>query len=56
MRGANRRLQKLIPGAQGQPHDVLADAGHFLQEDRSEELARRMVAWLQSSHAGQVPG
>jgi len=46
MRGAERRLQKLIPGAQGQPHAVLPDAGHFLQEDRGEELARRVVEWV----------
>ena len=46
MRGAERRIQKLIPGAQGQPHAILPDAGHFLQEDRGEELARRVVEWV----------
>jgi haloalkane dehalogenase len=44
-RGAERRLQKLIPGAQGQPHAVLPDAGHFIQEDSGEELARRLIDW-----------
>lgn len=27
-----------IPGAQGQPHRIIKDAGHFLQEDKPEEL------------------
>ena len=32
-------LRKLIPGAAGQPHTTIADAGHFLQEDKGPELA-----------------
>jgi haloalkane dehalogenase len=51
MRGADRRLQKLIPGAQGQPHAVLPQAGHFLQEDAGEELARRIIDWAAPSSA-----
>jgi haloalkane dehalogenase len=42
-RGADRVLQREIPGAQGQPHTIVEDAGHFLQEDRGEELARICV-------------
>ena len=37
------RFIENVPGAEGQPHDRFADAGHFLQEDRGEEIARRMV-------------
>lgn len=37
------RLVDNVPGAEGQPHDRFADAGHFLQEDQGEEIARRMV-------------
>ena len=36
--GADRVLQKLVPGAAGQPHATRAGAGHFLQEDSGEEL------------------
>ena len=32
-------FQQRIPGAAGRPHATIADAGHFLQEDRGEELA-----------------
>jgi haloalkane dehalogenase len=40
MRGADRIFQKLVPGAKGQPHTIIKSAGHFLQEDKGEELAR----------------
>ncbi|NJL26444.1 MAG: haloalkane dehalogenase [Thermoanaerobaculia bacterium] len=38
-RGSDRVLQKRIPGAAGQPHTTIRGAGHFIQEDRGEELA-----------------
>ena len=37
--GADRALQADIPGCQGQPHTTIEGAGHFLQEDRGEQLA-----------------
>ena len=45
-RGADRLLQEAIPGAKGQPHVTIAGAGHFLQEDRGEELAGVVVSFL----------
>jgi len=39
-------FQELIPGAAGQPHVTIRGGGHFLQEDRGEELARLMVEWM----------
>lgn len=44
--GADRVLQKLIPGAAGQPHATIANAAHFIQEDAGPELAEHLVAWL----------
>lgn len=38
-RGADRVLQKLIPGAAGQAHVTIENGGHFLQEDQGEKLA-----------------
>jgi haloalkane dehalogenase len=35
-----------IPGAEGQPHDRLPESSHFLQDDQGEEIASRMVEWL----------
>ena len=45
-RGGDRYFQESIPGAQGQPHTTITGAGHFLQEDRGEELAQVMVGFL----------
>ena len=38
-RGADAVLREMIPGARGQPHTTIVGGGHFLQEDRGEELA-----------------
>ena len=52
--GADRILQREIPGAPGQPHTTIAGAGHFLQEDKGEELARVIVDWLTGADARLV--
>jgi haloalkane dehalogenase len=44
--GAERVLQSDIPGAAGQPHTTIVGAGHFLQEDRGEELAEVVVEFM----------
>jgi haloalkane dehalogenase len=46
MRGGDRVFQKLVPGAKGQPHTTIAGAGHFLQEDKGEELAQIVVNFI----------
>ena len=37
--GGEKLFIKRIPGAAGQPHRIIKDAGHFLQEDKPDELA-----------------
>ena len=37
-RGGEKPFIERVPGARGQPHAIIAGAGHFLQEDRPEEL------------------
>ncbi|WP_334143707.1 haloalkane dehalogenase [Rhabdothermincola sp.] len=44
--GADRVLRERIPGAAGQPHTTIEGGGHFLQEDRGEELARVVVDFV----------
>lgn len=44
--GGERVFQKLVPGAQGQPHVTITGAGHFLQEDKGEELAQVVVDFI----------
>jgi haloalkane dehalogenase len=48
-RGGDRLLQQAIPGARGRPHTTITGGGHFLQEDRGEELARVVVDFIASS-------
>lgn len=38
-RGGDAFFQRSVPGAAGQAHTTIRDAGHFLQEDKGEELA-----------------
>ena len=35
-----------VPGASNQPHVTIKDAGHFLQENKGEELANIMVGFI----------
>lgn len=44
--GADKVLQKLIPGCAGQPHTTITGGGHFLQEDKGEELARVVIDFI----------
>jgi haloalkane dehalogenase len=45
-RGADRVLQSQIPGAKDQPHTTIVGGGHFLQEDKGEELANVVVDFI----------
>lgn len=51
-RGADKLLQMGIPGAKDQPHRVLQGAGHFIQEDKGEELGRLIVEFIRSAKGG----
>lgn len=46
--GAERYLQKLIPGAHDLDHVTIENGGHFLQEDQGEALAQVVVRFLQN--------
>jgi haloalkane dehalogenase len=45
-RGGYKIWQQLVPGAQGQPHAIMRNAGHFLQEDKGVEVAHAIVAFM----------
>ena len=44
--GADRVLQADIPGCRDQPHTTIEGAGHFLQEDRGEQLAAVITSFV----------
>ncbi len=48
-KGGEAVLQKLIPGAGGQLHTTIAGGGHFLQEDKGEELAAVVIDFIARS-------
>ena len=48
-RGGDTFLQQLIPGAKGQAHTTIRDAGHFLQEDKGGELAAHVVEFIKKN-------
>jgi haloalkane dehalogenase len=45
-RGADRRFKERVPGAKGQAHTTIEGAGHFLQEDRGEELGGVLARFI----------
>jgi len=42
-------FQERIPGTKGQPHTTIMGAGHFLQEDKGEDLARVLVEFMEAA-------
>lgn len=46
MLGAEKIFQKLVPGAKHDSHTIIKDGGHFLQEDKGEEVARKMIDFI----------
>jgi haloalkane dehalogenase len=45
-RGGDRAFQTEVPGCAGQPHTTIEGGGHFLQEDRGEQLADVVARWI----------
>lgn len=45
-KGGERAFLGQVPGAEGQPHTTIEGGGHFLQEDKGEELARLIVEFI----------
>ncbi len=48
-RGADRLFRERIPGCAGQPHVTISGAGHFLQEDRPDDLAAVVDGFVRRS-------
>jgi haloalkane dehalogenase len=49
--GADRVLRADVPGCAGQPHTTIEGGGHFLQEDRGEQLAEVVCSFVRSADA-----
>ncbi len=44
--GGDRVLLARIPGTKGQPHTTIAGGGHFVQEDRGEQVGAVLATWI----------
>lgn len=49
--GGERVFQQRIPGAVGQRHAIITDAGHFLQEDKPAELCDLILSFIAETTA-----
>jgi haloalkane dehalogenase len=47
--GGDQYMQKAIPGCNGQAHTVIKDGGHFVQEDKGEELADIIIQFMKAN-------
>ncbi|MBM7661505.1 haloalkane dehalogenase [Bacillus mesophilus] len=45
-RGGDRFFRKLIPSSQNEPEITIENAGHFLQEEKGEEIAQHIVEFV----------
>ncbi len=49
-KGGERIFQDRVPGTKGQPHTIVKDAGHFLQEDASGDLVDIVHRFITSTN------
>ncbi|MFW9866415.1 MAG: haloalkane dehalogenase [Candidatus Thorarchaeota archaeon] len=47
--GGDRFWQNNIPGAKGQNHTTIENAGHFVQEDKGPELANLVIEFIKNN-------
>ena len=50
-RGWETLFAERVPGAQGQQHQTIAGAGHFLQEDAGEQLGQVIAEFVAATRA-----
>lgn len=48
-KGGEMAFQQRVPGAKAQKHVTIPDAGHFLQEDKSDEIADLLHEFIAST-------
>jgi haloalkane dehalogenase len=49
-RGGEKQFQDRVPGAKGRPHVTIEGAGHFLQEDKPDEIVALLDSVIRQTH------
>jgi haloalkane dehalogenase len=52
--GLDKIFLERVPGTKGQPHTTIRGGGHFLQEDKGEELAELVVRFMRATPATEM--
>ena len=47
-KGGEKVFQKHYKGAEQMPHQIITDAGHFLQEDKGQEIANIIIEFIRN--------
>lgn len=50
-KGGEKRFIESVPGARGQKHEIIADAGHFIQDDAAQAFTRAIVDFVRANPA-----
>lgn len=50
-KGGEKAFIERVPGANGQPHRIIENAGHFLQEDKPDELVQLILDFVRAAAA-----
>ena len=48
-RGADREFLNLVPGAKGQTHSTVEGGGHFIQEEKPEEISEIIINFISTT-------
>eukprot|EP00937_MAST-01D_sp_MAST-1D-sp2_P006668 g6668.t1 len=48
-RGGEAPWKEHVPGARGQAHEIVPDAGHFIQEDQPRLVCERLLAFVRAT-------
>jgi haloalkane dehalogenase len=55
-RGFDGQFQREVPGAEGQAHKTIKNAGHFLQEEKGPELAQIVIDLIRATPGSDASG
>lgn len=49
MAGRDKMWQSIVPGAKGQPHQIIADGNHFIQDDIPNKMSEILVSFINNN-------